>query len=569
MDRFEFGVLAALAAVSLWVLALDLWQVIVNGRTWTGTDGLFIVDQLQYLAWIRDASQHVLISNLFVLQHTPGDYFQPAIAISGGLTALGVAPWVSLLLWKPVAVGAVFFVVRAYVLRSVEGLWARRAALVLALFFGSFTVVYGSWTVLGDLFPGFLSWGYVFALLGLALMAGAVLVYDRAWSQGRVSWWPGLLGATASLLHPWNGELVIAVVLGTEMLIRLSSWRSRAPGARSRAQRAGSRQAPSLWLGSLQLTSLPVGSARLRAGAGEPGLANGRSRTERVRSYLAALDPPRGFWLLGVTVTLTALPLLYYAVLGRTDSSWQLARGASKHSYPLWSIFLALAPLLVPAVLGYRERPRSFLAAATRVWPIGAVAIYIFSASAVGATPLHAFQGITIPLAVLAVQGAQVAGWRRLPHSRPLAILAVLVLTVPTTFDELKVARNLAAPTGGNANFITGSEKQALDYLASDRAPGGVMTEPYLGSAVPGMTGRRTYVGDCLWSEPDCYGRTTATQELFGGSMSAAGARHFVLGSGARFVLADCSSTADINKLLGPVIESTRRFGCAAVYTVK
>ena len=71
------------AAISVWVLGLDLWQVVVNGRVWTGTDGVYIVDQMQYLAWIRDASHHVLSSNLFVLRPTSADYFQPAIVISG------------------------------------------------------------------------------------------------------------------------------------------------------------------------------------------------------------------------------------------------------------------------------------------------------------------------------------------------------------------------------------------------------------------------------------------------------------------------------------------------------
>ena len=68
--------------LSLWVLGVDLFQVVVHSRVWTGTDGVYIVDQMQYLAWIKSASQHVLASNLFVVQPTPADYFQPAVAIS-------------------------------------------------------------------------------------------------------------------------------------------------------------------------------------------------------------------------------------------------------------------------------------------------------------------------------------------------------------------------------------------------------------------------------------------------------------------------------------------------------
>ena len=132
LDRFDLGVLLVFAAVSVWVLGLDLYQVIVHGRVWTGTDGLYLVDQMQYLAWIRDASHHVLASNLFVLRPTTADYFQPAIMISGGLTALGMAPSLSLLLWKPVAVVTLFFAVRAYVGHSLAGRWPRRTALAVS-----------------------------------------------------------------------------------------------------------------------------------------------------------------------------------------------------------------------------------------------------------------------------------------------------------------------------------------------------------------------------------------------------------------------------------------------------
>ena len=43
----------------------------------------------------------------------------------------------------------------------------------------------------------------------------------------------------------------------------------------------------------------------------------------------------------------------------------------------------------------------------------------------------------------------------------------------------------------------------------------------------------------------------------------------FVLGTGARFVLADCDAQVDLTKVLGPVVRSVRRFGCAAVYAVE
>ena len=210
--------LLAFAGVSVFVLALDVGRVVFNGAVWTGTDGVYIVDQMQYLSWIRDASHHFLSSNLFVLRDTPADYFQPAVTISGGLTALGMAPWLALLLWKPVAVLAIFSAVRAYAQRSLTGVWQRRTILVLALFFGSFTLVYGNWSVLGDLFPGFLSWGYTFGLMALAAMVWALVAYEDARVRRRRLWLPGMLGALASLLHPWNGELLIALVVAAELV---------------------------------------------------------------------------------------------------------------------------------------------------------------------------------------------------------------------------------------------------------------------------------------------------------------------------------------------------------------
>jgi hypothetical protein len=504
LDRFELWVLFAFAAISMWVLALDVWRVVFDGGVWTGTDGVYIVDQLQYLAWIKDASHHILVSNLFVLRSTPTDYFQPAVVISGGLTALGMAPWLSLLLWKPVAVIGFFFAVRAFASRLLTGLWPRRAALVLALFFGSFTNVYGHFSVLGDLFPGFLSWGYVFGLLALAAMVWALVAHHDSRLNGRRLWLAGLLGCVATLLHPWNGELLIAMVVAAELVMALGRRYDRT---------------------HLKLTIATIGG--------------------------------------------TAIPLLYYAILGKADLSWKLAQVASKHSFSFWSITIAIVPLLVPAAVAYSRRPTTFLAAATRTWPVAAFAIFVLSGTSLGATPLHSFQGITIPLAVLAVEGLQIIGWHRI--QRPVLAGAVLValFTIPATYEELKIAQGLAAPTTDNANFIKSDERDAIDYLAHLKEPGSVMTRSYLGAAVPGRTGRRTYVGDCLWSEPNCLGLTYNAQWLFQGQATPAAAQSFVLSSGVRFVLADCQTTADLRKLLGPIIRSAHGFGCAAVYEVE
>ena len=91
----------------MWVVALNLHLAHEYGLTWTGIDGEFPVDQMQYLAWVQDASRHLFVSDLFVVRATPHDYLQPMVAVSGLLVAVGLAPWLALIAWKPVAVVAI------------------------------------------------------------------------------------------------------------------------------------------------------------------------------------------------------------------------------------------------------------------------------------------------------------------------------------------------------------------------------------------------------------------------------------------------------------------------------
>lgn len=101
VDPLELAVLCVFALMSVWVLALGVWLTVTQGRVWTGVNGVYVQDVTQYPAWIRDASRHVLVSNLFVLRATPHDYLQPAIAPPEVWWRL-VAPWLALLLWQPV-----------------------------------------------------------------------------------------------------------------------------------------------------------------------------------------------------------------------------------------------------------------------------------------------------------------------------------------------------------------------------------------------------------------------------------------------------------------------------------
>ena len=108
-------------------------------------------------------------------------------------------------------------------------------------------------------------------------------------------------------------------------------------------------------------------------------------------------------------------PAVYYAVLQRTDAAWELAGkvnaagNQATWSWPWWAIALTLAPLAIPAALAYRQRPEGWQEVAVRVWPFAALAVYL---APVGTFPYHSFQGMSIPLSVLAVQGVLLA-WPR------------------------------------------------------------------------------------------------------------------------------------------------------------
>jgi hypothetical protein len=87
---------------------------------------------------------------------------------------------------------------------------------------------------------------------------------------------------------------------------------------------------------------------------------------------------------------------------------------------------------------------------------------------------------------------------------------------------------------------------------------------------VPGYTGRHSYDGNCIWSEPDCAGRATATKALLAGRLTPAAARELVSDSHARFVLVACSSaTPKVEAQLAPITAAVFRFGCASVIELR
>jgi hypothetical protein len=501
LDRIELAVVGAFVAISMYVVVLNLLYAALHHLTWTGVDGQYPTDQLQYLAWVHDAARHLLASDLFTLRPTPHDYLQPVVAVSGGLVAAGVAPWVALLVWKPVALAAIVLVVRAYIHRLIPPGWSRRAALLLALFAASIQPLGNEWLP-------FEAWGYPFDLLAVAALVAALLAYDRSVRENRALSAAPLWGGLASWLHPWQGETLIFLVLATE-LARLFTLRPR-----------------------------------------------------RV-----ALDLRRRLARPLLTLAAACLPLAYYAGLDHFDPAWHMGRTALEQPWPLGRLLLPLIPLIVAAAPAYARRPRGFLAAATRIWPLAALLTWGMNQTGIGAWSVYGWLGITLPLGILAAESLGAWDFGRPRVRRLLAVLVVGALTLPGSISLMAAARSDIAPSTGNPNLISASEARALAYLTRDPAPGGVLASFQTGDLIPGETGRRTYVGDTRWSG-DYVHRARAAWGLLHGSMSPGAARAFIRRTGARFVLGDCNSPS-LATTLRPMIASIHRFGCETLYVIR
>jgi hypothetical protein len=511
LRRSDRATLIVLVLWSVAPLAALLARNALRGGAFPGSDGLFVGDHLQYLAWIRDSGEQVLASTKYELVPSDPVFLHPMFLVSGIVWKLGASLQVSYLLWKPVAVAVLFVGFAAYVRRLVspDG-WARPAALALALFFYAPAVAFLARTDLAgtraheietlahELFPAGFLWGTLPTAIAVGLMPLYLLGIERLLEParrkpGRTARWYGLWTAAAGLavswLHPWQGGTLLLILVG------LVVW-------------SGPRQ----------------------------------------RRYL----------VLGGPALATLAPLLYYFVLSHVDPTWEAKSEIELPLFALWVVIVGLGPLVIPAVLGLRRGDLDLQERMLLLWPLAALAFYFqFSPS----YPYHAFSGMTLPLAVLAVRG-----WHRHHLPAALGVLSVAALTLPgmalALNDYRKQAKAHNAP-----HFITDDEDRALRYLRESARPGGVLSSAYLGQAVPALTGRYTWVGHQTWT-PDFLERAGEAEALFDGRLSQQDAQAFVRETGAAFLLSDCKRRADLEPVLDPLVAGAERIGCATVYRI-
>ncbi len=356
--------LAALAALALAPLAGLLARVWLEGGRISGADGLLVLDQMQYLNWLRQAGEDGLIANSYDLARGPRSFLHPGLLISGGLNQLGLGAIASYLVWKPVAVLALWWGAVRWGERFLGDPRSRWAAACIALLFASPLAALVGWSGLGgqslkfdfdflsgELTAGNYLWGYLFTAIAVGLMPLVLLAYER----GRIGLAAGG-GLVVAWLQPWQGATLILVVLGVEGV----RW-------------AASRKRPAL------------GPAILVSAA-------------------------------------MAAPLIYYLILSRIDASWRLAGIANAFgTWPLWVTLVGLAPLVLPALTAPRPALESFGEVALRVWPLAALAVYV---QPFGTFPAHALQGVVLPLVTLAFLGVG----RRAEISALAVLLVVAVV---------------------------------------------------------------------------------------------------------------------------------------------
>jgi hypothetical protein len=517
LDRLDTLLLAAFAAMSLAILV----ALATRPLAMTGAESGVVADQLQYFAWIREAGESVVIRNVWDIDPDGTSYFvHPGFLVAGLIHRLGLSiPLSYLILWKPVAVGVVFLGFRAYVWRMIDGRGARAAALAIALFYVSpFAAALDLLSIghldfrkelrflVGEVFPGVYVWGYLMTAIAVGLVPFVLLAVERArHGARRYALWAAAGALVISWLQPWEGVAVLATVA----IVELMELRGR------------------------------------RARLGE------------------ALRGSGPLLVAGV------LPLVYYWILERVDPAWEIAGHANRKfelGWPWYVWVIGLLPLALPAALAYRQRPRDWQETALRVLPLAMVGEYfLITVSGLGTFPFHSLQGLSLPLAVLAVAGTAelrpAEWWRARARWVAAAIVVLLALGVADRINQIRIEIH----KGGQPYLLEPGEQAAFDYLEHLDRPGGVLAPIYSGLMVPYQTGRETWVGQISWT-PGYHDRVAASERLFEGRLSVDQAVRFVAHSGARFLFADCLKRVDLRQALRPYLRSARRFGCATVY---
>jgi len=506
-----------------------------NGTyAWSGAYGPVPDDAAQYLVWIRDASQHILVGNLFGLDPVSRNFLHPGVLASSLLARLGLSPPLAFLVAVVAGVVVLSLGARSYVRATVPEGWGRPIALAAGLLFVSplLDIVpnVGSWVLIkmSSDSPTNVMSGYPYAAISIGMVFFALTLFIRLRPR-HTTWSPTLCGILliATWLQPWQGVCISATLLATEALLMTRRFRGLAGDGRRGLRRAS----------------------------------------------------------LGMTGALACIPpLVYLSLLQRFDPAFKAMvahTGILLGDQRWWMMVIVFAPLLVPAVAIFFVPVRSLADLVLRVLPTMTLsAAILINYTQIAQSPDHALRGFPIALAVPAVvalthlmkdvsiplRAVSLVGW--------MAIIGIVSLSqqVVTNFlDSVDPVRD-----GARATYMRRDDRAALDLLASaELPPGGVIATTDVARMVPWTTGRQAWYGNDAWT-PNANARRQALDAIGFGAMSdnrlllGMGSARFVAATGARYFLIGCKWSKVTNvQQLAVQAEWIRRVGCATLIKLR
>ncbi|MHB8658509.1 MAG: hypothetical protein ACYC91_11235 [Solirubrobacteraceae bacterium] len=492
-----------------------------HGRVFLGAAGLWPMDQLQYLAWARDAGSHGLISDLYG-SGGRAVFVHPIWSLTGlAQSMFGFGDAAVLMFWQAVSLLVLLGGCMRFIwTRLGSSSPARRGAALAVCLFGGLTPLVA---VLAQLDPSSASgnfkdatdsllsggslWGYAPLSIAIGLMPWAIEALEALLtgrSSPRTLIRAAGLGALISWLHPWQGEELLVIGLG------LAAASLRDCGIRS-----------------------PL-----------------RTALARPRTLLAPV-------VAGVAIL---VPLAYYLLLSHIDPGWRTSAQASiAGSLIPWPVVITyLVPLALVVLIAARrtvlDRPGRVLV----LWP----AACLITVAVTQNGQYRALSGVAIPIGVLAVRA-----WPRVRSGRAhlAAVLALMATLGPATAYLAFTFRHLKDRTTVAYAEPAPSDLRAAVLAAELGAGRPILTPVALGTAVPALTDARVWVGHPIWT-PEHLIRDAEAEQLFTGAFTPAVSRALVRTSRARALIEPCGYAGQLEHVLAPLGFSPRPVGCAVVY---
>lgn len=488
-------------------------QAMVHHRVVLGVDSFSPEDDLQYLAWVRDA-HNGLIRNLYGGVAGQPLFVHPIWSPSGWIQAAsGISDVAIMAFWTLIAALVLFAGTAWLVARHISAARprARIVAVVLALFGGlTPAILLISLMVPGnapahvllaanDLVPAAALWGYAPMAIAVGLMPFVVEGISRS-LDGRAGRREQIGVAALALLvawlHPWQGETLFAVAGG------LLGWRAYELWD-ARRRRDGNREdaRPALW-------SCFRGPLLVAAAA--------------------------------------AIPLLYYLVLSRVDKGWAVAQQNDNVSLSEPLALTAVAPLAAIALLaGWRSR-RDPAVRGLLLWPIATLLVVAVTRSGQN----RALAGLALPVVVLVVRSWP-ASIRR-PRWIVATAAAFAFVAVPLAVFVVDSVQNLdSAPMAAIAEPTHSNVRAAeIAAVASGGLP--IVSAPALGAAIPVFADASSWLGQSNWT-PDYDGRVLRATLMFLATPTTATERSALGALKTRALVQPCGFGHPVDRALAPL----------------